>query len=60
MDREITMAFDSGPMIVDYLVKPISPDKLVEQVESIIDACRNRGIASVREDNMARELVAEW
>jgi CheY-like chemotaxis protein len=58
--REITMAFDSGPMIVDYLVKPISPDKLVERVENIIDACRNRGIASVREDNMARELVAEW
>ena len=58
--REVTMAFDSGPMIVDYMIKPISPDNLVDRVEGLIDACRVRGITSVREENMARELVIEW
>ena len=58
--REVTMAFDSGPMIVDYMIKPISPDNLVDRVEGLIDACRIRGITSVREENMARELVIEW
>jgi CheY-like chemotaxis protein len=58
--REVTMAFDSGPMIVDYWVKPISPDSLVHRVERIIEDCRIRGISSVREENMARELVIEW
>ena len=60
MRREVTMAFDCGPMIVDYLVKPISPDQLVHRIENIIEECRIRGIASVREENMARELVTEW
>ena len=60
MRREIAMAFECGPMVVDYLVKPISPDALVERVEHIIEACRIRGIASVREENLARELVPEW
>ena len=58
--REVTMAFDSGPMIVDYMIKPISPDNLVDRVEGLIDACRVGGITSVREENMARELVIEW
>ncbi len=60
MRREITMAFDCGPMVVDYLVKPISPDQLVERIEHIIDDCRIRGMATVREENLARELVPEW
>jgi CheY-like chemotaxis protein len=60
MRREITTAFECGPMAVDYLVKPISPNQLVSRVENILEACRVRGIAAVREENMARELVAEW
>ena len=55
------MAFDSGPMVVDYLIKPISPQQMVETVENIVESCRIRGLDSVREENMARELVpAEW
>jgi DNA-binding response OmpR family regulator len=60
MHREITMAFECGPMVVDYLVKPIGPQQLVERVEAVIEDCRSRGLASVREENMARELVTEW
>jgi DNA-binding response OmpR family regulator len=60
MRREVTMAFESGPMTVDYLIKPISPEQLVNRVEAILEACRIRGMAAVREENMARELVAAW
>jgi len=60
MRREVEMAFECGPMVVDYLIKPIPPDQLVDRVERMIDSCRSRGIASVREENMARELVTEW
>ena len=60
MRREVTLAFECGPMVVDYLIKPIPPDQLVDRAERIIENCRIRGLASVREENMARELVAEW
>ncbi len=60
MRREISTAFECGPMTVDYLVKPISPNHLVSRVEEILEACRVRGMAAVREENMARELIAEW
>ncbi len=61
MRREVSMAFDCGPMVVEYIVKPIAPDQLVNRVESILADCQVRGIEVVREENMARELVAiEW
>ncbi len=60
MRREVTLAFDCGSMVVDYLVKPIPPSQLVDRVERIIENCRIHGLASVREENMARELVTEW
>jgi DNA-binding response OmpR family regulator len=60
MHREISKAFDCGPMVVDYLVKPIGPQQLVERIEDVLEGCRNRGLASVREENMTRELVTEW
>jgi CheY-like chemotaxis protein len=58
--REINTAFESGPMVVDYLVKPVSPDELVTRVEDIIADCQTRGIKAVRAENMVRELVVEW
>ena len=44
LHREINMAFGCGPMVVDYLVKPISPDELVNRVETIIADCQRRGL----------------
>ncbi len=60
MRREVSLAYDSGQMVVDYLIKPISPHQLVETVENIIESCSIRGMDAVREENMARELVPEW
>lgn len=60
MRREVDTAYSCGPMVVDYLVKPISVDELVARVESIIESCRVRGMEAVRAENMARELAVEW
>ena len=60
LQREISMAYEAGPMVVDYLVKPVSPAELVNQVETLIDACRIRGIDTIRAENMAREPVIAW
>jgi CheY-like chemotaxis protein len=58
--REITAAYNCGPMVVDFLIKPVSPDQLVDRVETIIEGCHTRGLASVRAENMSRELIVEW
>ena len=60
MRREIDLAFNSGPMVVNYLVKPISPHQLIDTVEEVIEHCRIRGMQAVREENKAREFVPEW
>jgi len=61
MRREVGLAFECGPAVVDYLIKPITPQHLVNQIENILQNCRARGIEAVREENMARELaVIEW
>ena len=59
--REVTMGFECGPAVVDYLVKPISPQQLVDRIEGILESCQTRGMEAVREENMSRELaVIEW
>jgi len=47
-------------MVVDYLIKPVSPANLVNQIESLIDDCRIRGLDTIRAENMAREPVTSW
>ena len=59
--REVTMGFECGSAVVDYLIKPITPQQLVDRIEDIVENCRVRGIETVREENMSRELaVIEW
>jgi two-component system OmpR family response regulator len=58
--REIDLAYESSPMVVDYLLKPVSPEELTDRVETIIRDCQHRGIEAVRAENMIRELVVEW
>jgi len=61
MRREVSQAFECGQTVVDYLIKPISPQQLIERIESILVDCQTRGIEAIREENMARELAAiEW
>jgi len=59
--REVAMAFECGATVVEFLVKPLTPSQLVNHLENILTACQLRGIEAIREENMARELVAiEW
>ena len=61
MRREVSQAYECGPAVVDYLIKPITPQQLINQIEQVLDNCRVRGLEAVREENMARELaVVEW
>jgi CheY-like chemotaxis protein len=59
--REVTMAYECGSGVVDYFIKPITPQQLVDRIEDVLEICQVRGIAAVREESMARELaVIEW
>ncbi|RME76092.1 MAG: response regulator [Chloroflexi bacterium] len=60
LHREIKMAFASSPMVIDYLVKPISPLDFVSRVNHILEECRIRGIDAVRTENMSKELLIQW
>ncbi len=55
LQREVQMAFDSGRTVVDYLVKPVTPDQLVQRVDQILEVARTRGLEAVRQESLARE-----
>ncbi|MDM8527385.1 response regulator [Anaerolineales bacterium HSG24] len=57
LPQEITQAFASSKMVIDYLVKPIMPKQLITWVENTIKECHIQGMATIRQENMARELV---
>ncbi len=54
LSREMNRGFACGQMVVDYLIKPVSTDSLVDHVERALDGCRERGIEAVREENMSQ------
>lgn len=59
MRDEVSTAYECGSVVVDYMVKPISPDEMVDRVERLIEECGIRGMEAIREENMSRELVVE-
>ncbi len=58
LQREVQQAFDCGPMVVDYLVKPVTPDHLVWRVDEILRVARTQGLEAVRQQSLAREELA--
>ena len=58
LQREVQQAFDCGPMVVDYLVKPVTPDQLVWRVDEILRVARTQGLEAVRQQSLAREELA--
>ena len=55
LQREVQTAFDCGSSVVDYLVKPVSPDQLVQRVDQILQVSRTAGLQAVRRESLARE-----
>jgi len=53
--REVQNAFDCGPTVVDYLVKPVTLDQLVHRVDQILQDAHLRGLEAVRQESLARE-----
>lgn len=54
LSREMNRGFACGQMVVDYLVKPVSTDSLVDHVERALSGCKERGLKAVREENMSQ------
>ncbi len=54
LSYEVEKAFDCGPTVVDYLVKPVTADQLVQRVESVLRVARSYGTCVVRQESLAR------
>ena len=55
LHREVETAYNCGPTVVDYLVKPVTPDQLVWRVDQIMQDARVLGLEAVRQESLARE-----
>ncbi len=55
LQREVQKAFDCGPTVVDYLIKPVTPDQLVQRVDRILQDALVLGLEAVRRGSLARE-----
>ncbi|GAB4537423.1 MAG: hypothetical protein Kow0063_24180 [Anaerolineae bacterium] len=55
LQREVQTAFECGPTVVDYLVKPVTPDQLVYRVNQILETAHVLGLEAVRRESLARE-----
>jgi len=58
LQREVQTAFDCGPMVVDYVVKPVAPDELVQRVDEVLEVARTRGLEAIRQQSLNREELA--
>ena len=59
LQHEVQKAFSLGPMVVDYLVKPISTRKLVQRVDEIMQAVRDNRLDAVRLGSLTRERLPD-
>jgi len=55
LQREVQTAFDCGPSVVDYLVKPVAPDQLVQRVDQILHVSTSVGLETVRRESLSRD-----
>jgi len=51
---DIERAFNCGPAVVDYLIKPVLPMQLVQRVEEVLQVTRAYGLGTVRQGSLAR------
>ena len=55
LQREVEKGYASGPTVVDYLVKPVTPDQLVKRVDHILQVARDVGLEVVRRESLTRQ-----
>lgn len=58
LQHEVQKAFECGPMVVEYLIKPVTPDQLVQRVNQILHDTRTLGMEAVRQQSLAREELS--
>jgi CheY-like chemotaxis protein len=58
LPHEVRKAFDCGPAVVEYLIKPVTPDQLVQHITGILHDAHTLGLEAVRRRSLAREELA--
>lgn len=59
MPQDKLKAYNISHTVIDYRVKPTPPSQFINWVESTFKLCHTQGLSMIREENMAREWVAE-
>lgn len=59
LSKEVNQGYQCGPMVIDYLVKPVTAAELATYVEQVLYNCREHGLAVVREENLAQFVEAK-
>jgi len=54
LPREISKAFDCGDMVVDYMVKPVSTEKLMRRVDDILIGHQQDGLEAIRRESLSQ------
>lgn len=57
MSRDIQKGFACGEMVVDYMVKPISPDEFMTRVNRVLVDVPAQGINIIRAESIAQLVV---
>ena len=57
MSRDIQKGFACGEMVVDYIVKPISPDEFLARVNRVLVNVPTQGIDAIRAENLSQFVV---
>lgn len=58
LPREINKAFGCGDMVVDYLVKPVSTEKLIRRVDKILVGYQQQGLEAIRHESLTQLVEA--
>lgn len=59
MQHEVRMGYESGENVVDYLVKPVGTNELVDIVDGILEKSSTDGIRELRRKSLERRELVE-
>jgi len=57
LHHEVQKAFECGPNVVDYLLKPVTPSELMQRVRQVLQDARTQGLEAIRHESLAREGI---
>lgn len=58
LPADVDRAFNCSPTVVEYLVKPLLPQQVVQRVDEVLHVARSYGLGIVRQESLARAELA--